>query len=104
MTSAEKNKRLSEFSETEKGKGLRVLVSTSIIEVREGWNMASGVPKKLFLTKVKDHKAKLRSATGEEANHGQDQMAFVSETEGRQAYKQTACVLFRTEMPRFVCA
>lgn len=34
MTSAEKNKRLSEFSAVEKGKGLRVLVSTSIIEVR----------------------------------------------------------------------
>lgn len=33
MSSAEKNKRLSEFSEAEKGKGLRVLVSTSIIEV-----------------------------------------------------------------------
>ncbi|CAN0150927.1 unnamed protein product [Ectocarpus sp. 6 AP-2014] len=33
MTSAEKNKRLSEFSGGEKGKGLRVLVSTSIIEV-----------------------------------------------------------------------
>ncbi len=37
MTSAEKNKRLSEFSEAEKGKGLRVLVSTSIIEVSAGW-------------------------------------------------------------------
>lgn len=36
MTSAEKNKRLSEFSEAEKGKGLRVLVSTSIIEVSAG--------------------------------------------------------------------
>lgn len=35
MTSAEKTKRLSEFSEAEQGKGLRVLVSTSIIEVSE---------------------------------------------------------------------
>eukprot|EP00903_Cladosiphon_okamuranus_P021747 g19995.t1 len=33
MTSAEKNKTLSDFSAAEKGKGLRVLVSTSIIEV-----------------------------------------------------------------------
>lgn len=43
MTSAEKNKRLSEFSGGEKGKGLRVLVSTSIIEVRVsfvGWSCA----------------------------------------------------------------
>lgn len=35
MTSAEKSKTLSEFSETDEGEGLRVLVSTSIIEVRE---------------------------------------------------------------------
>ncbi|CAN0485480.1 unnamed protein product [Laminaria digitata] len=34
MTSAEKNKTLSDFSSGEDGKGLRVLVSTSIIEAR----------------------------------------------------------------------
>ncbi|CAN0427791.1 unnamed protein product, partial [Scytosiphon promiscuus] len=33
MTSAEKNKTLSDFSSSGDGKGLRVLVSTSIIEV-----------------------------------------------------------------------
>lgn len=41
MTSAEKNRTLSDFSEGKTGKGLRVLVSTSIIEVR-GQHPGSG--------------------------------------------------------------
>ena len=47
MTSLEKNKTLSDFSASESAKGLRVLVSTSIIEVsfilgREGGEEGRG--------------------------------------------------------------